>query len=187
MTFTGTSSRSAYFRLTLNPPLQLWGIPDTIRVRFRPNNLQVSKVYIYTAANKGPVISNTMPIPEESVDGEYTINLPTADWIDAANMGVYPLKFSYVGFSMKTTVGTQYEVDIPGLELIYNDGYPEMMRGDITGDNMVNGEDLNAMVNIILGNNAPADYYGQADVNGDGMFDAIALNEIINIILKNAQ
>ena len=43
------------------------------------------------------------------------------------------------------------------------------------------------MVNIILGNNAPADYYGQADVNGDGMFDAIDLNEIINIILKNAQ
>ena len=181
VTFTGTSSRSAYFRLTLNPPLQLWGIPDTIRVRFRPNNLQVSKVYIYTAANKGPVISNTMPIPEESVDGEYTINLPTADWVDAANMGVYPLKFSYVGFSMKTTVGTQYEVDIPGLELIYNDGYPEMVPGDVDGNFMVNGDDINALINIILCKNTPSDFYGEADVNGDGTIDGADLNTLINI------
>ncbi len=188
VTCLGTSSRSPYVRLTLNPTLQLWGIPDTIRVRYRPGDADVTKVYLYTAPNSGQTINNTFTAPTDNVDGEYTINLPTADWVDAANLGVYPLSFSYVQFNVRTvTKDQEYVFEIPGLELIYNDGYPEMMRGDITGDNMVNGEDLNAMVNIILGNNAPADYYGQADVNGDGMFDAIDLNEIINIILKNAQ
>ena len=71
--------------------------------------------------------------------------------------------------------------EIPGLELIYNDGYPEMMPGDVDGNLMVNGDDINALINIILGKNTPSDFYGEADVNGDGTIDGADLNTLINI------
>ena len=182
LTCLGTSSRSAYIRLALNPVQQLWGIPDTIRVRYRPRDADVSKVYLYTAPNSGQTINNTFTAPTENVDGEYTVSLPTADWIDAANLGVYPLSFSYVQFNIRSvTKDKEYVFEIPGLELIYNDGYPEMMPGDVDGNLMVNGDDINALINIILGKNTPSDFYGEADVNGDGTIDGADLNTLINI------
>ena len=182
LTCLGTSSRSAYIRLALNPVQQLWGIPDTIRVRYRPRDADVSKVYLYTAPNSGQTINNTFTAPTENVDGEYTVSLPTADWIDAANLGVYPLSFSYVQFNIRSvTKDKEYVFEIPGLELIYNDGYPEMMPGDVDGNLMVNGDDINALINIILGKNMPSDFYGEADVNGDGTIDGADLNTLINI------
>ena len=57
--------------------------------------------------------------------------------------------------------------------------------GDVTGDGMVDVEDVNAIINIILRNN-PASYYpGNADVNNDNNIDVEDVNLVINIILNN--
>ena len=58
-----------------------------------------------------------------------------------------------------------------------------VIKGDINGDGIVNGTDLTALVNIILGqkekNNA-------ADVNGDGDINGTDLTALVNIIMTSA-
>ncbi|MBQ0114458.1 MAG: M6 family metalloprotease domain-containing protein [Bacteroidales bacterium] len=59
----------------------------------------------------------------------------------------------------------------------------EVPKGDITGDGVVDVNDLNAVINVILGGIAAETYDGRADVTGDGAVDVNDLNTIINIIL----
>ena len=57
-------------------------------------------------------------------------------------------------------------------------------KGDITGDNKVDVEDVNAAINIILETKTEADFAGSADLNDDGKVDVEDVNAIINIILE---
>lgn len=57
------------------------------------------------------------------------------------------------------------------------------VRGDVTGDAVVNAVDVNTVINILLGKVNAADCPGNADCNGDGIVDAADVNIIINIIL----
>lgn len=118
ITFTGTSSRNPYIRLTKR--MQLWGIPDTLRVRFNPGGLQVKRVSISTATPaSAQVVSQCDTLPD-TISGEYVVNLPTAQWCDAADLSNYPLQFVYINFALSTPVtGQSYTFGIPGIELIY--------------------------------------------------------------------
>ncbi|MBO7609035.1 MAG: BspA family leucine-rich repeat surface protein [Muribaculaceae bacterium] len=55
--------------------------------------------------------------------------------------------------------------------------------GDVTGEGIVDVEDVNAAINIILHKKTAADYPGNADVTGEGIVDVEDVNSIINIIL----
>lgn len=70
-----------------------------------------------------------------------------------------------------------------GLKFI-DEHFPVMLRGDVNADGIVDVDDVNAVINIILGKNLPGDYGGNADLNGDSLVDVDDVNEIINIILK---
>ena len=58
--------------------------------------------------------------------------------------------------------------------------------GDVTGDGIVDVSDVNAIVNIILGQKTPEDYPGNADLTGEGTVDVSDVNAIVNIILGNS-
>ena len=58
------------------------------------------------------------------------------------------------------------------------------VMGDVTGDEIVDVEDVNAAINIILKVKTSADYPGNSDINFDGVIDVEDVNAIINIILK---
>ena len=57
------------------------------------------------------------------------------------------------------------------------------VRGDVTGDGIVDVSDVNTVVNIILGKANATSYPGNADVNDDGTVDVSDVNIIVNIIL----
>lgn len=57
------------------------------------------------------------------------------------------------------------------------------VRGDVDGDGNITVSDINAVINIMLGNNNPSDYSGSADINGDGKYDVSDLNIIVAIML----
>ncbi|MBP3738954.1 MAG: DUF4886 domain-containing protein [Muribaculaceae bacterium] len=57
-------------------------------------------------------------------------------------------------------------------------------RGDLTGNDIVDVADVNAVINIILKNKSADSYIGNADMNEDGIIDVCDVNTIINIILK---
>ena len=55
--------------------------------------------------------------------------------------------------------------------------------GDVNGDNKVDVEDVNAVINIILELKDASNYPGNADLNGDNKVDVEDVNAVINIIL----
>ena len=55
--------------------------------------------------------------------------------------------------------------------------------GDATGDNKVDVEDVNAIINVILKAASPEEYIGKVDVNSDGKVDVEDVNGVINLIL----
>ncbi len=55
------------------------------------------------------------------------------------------------------------------------------LTGDVNNDGIVDVEDVNAVINIILGDTT--DYDGRDDVNGNGVTDIEDVNALINIIL----
>ena len=57
------------------------------------------------------------------------------------------------------------------------------IRGDVNGDGVVDVEDMNTIINIMLGKAEPNNL---ADVNGDGQVDVDDLNTVINIMLGKA-
>lgn len=59
------------------------------------------------------------------------------------------------------------------------------LKGDVNDDHQVDVEDINAVVNIVLGYRTTSDYNGVADVNGDNIVDVEDVNEIVNIILNH--
>ncbi len=58
------------------------------------------------------------------------------------------------------------------------------IKGDVNDDEVVNGTDLVALTNIILGKNTRAD---AADVNGDGQVNGTDYVSLVNIILGRSQ
>ena len=56
---------------------------------------------------------------------------------------------------------------------------PDAQRGDVNGDGVVNGTDIQAIVNLIVA----GEYDAQADVNADGTVNGTDIQEVINIIV----
>ena len=59
---------------------------------------------------------------------------------------------------------------------------PTYNVGDVNGDGKVNGDDLNTLINILLGKDTN-DYNGRDNVDGEGGVDGNDLNMLINILL----
>ena len=178
--FDGSSSRSPYIKLSKK--FDLWGIPDSLRIRFRPNGLEVKRVSVSTAVNGGTqVITEVEQL--DTIAGECVMKIATSSWCNATDLSLYPLNFVYLHFLTGTpTSGEHYVLEIPGIELIYQYDEPAI-KGDVNGDGAVDISDVNCCINIILGTEPAGKYNGRADINGDGSVDIADVNAIINMIL----
>lgn len=96
------------------------------------------------------------------------------------NLGAYAGQKIYVALRANATdcLGAFYD----NFEFVH---FSFGIKGDVTGDGMVDVEDVNAVINIILKFKTTVDYPGNADVSEDGIIDVEDVNEIINIILKS--
>ncbi|MBQ7690572.1 MAG: dockerin type I repeat-containing protein [Muribaculaceae bacterium] len=70
--------------------------------------------------------------------------------------------------------------DGPTITLHFRNGMPDTIIGDLDGNATVDVDDLNIIINIMLGK---ADKTPAADTNGDGNVDVDDMNAIINIML----
>ena len=64
-------------------------------------------------------------------------------------------------------------------------GPADNKKGDVNCDDEVNIADVNAIIDIILGNNNDPETARHADVNGDGEVNIADVNAIIDIILND--
>ena len=63
------------------------------------------------------------------------------------------------------------------------EGVSTAKRGDVNGDGSVDGNDINTLINILLGKEPLTAYGDRANVNGEGDVDGGDINELINIVL----
>ncbi len=118
--FTGASSRVPYVKLT-NKTL-LWGLPDTVRIRFVQTEQIVKNVTLAVSTTEGKNVVRLSPITD-FVTGENVIDFPVDTFCDVTDCSQFPLKLAYVNFNMQSIkAGTEYTFDIPGLELVYGSG-----------------------------------------------------------------
>ena len=181
-TYTGASGRSPKIVLTKN--IRLWSLPDAIRIRFNPGEAPVKNVVLSLRPNGQKVSYHTLT-PDTVIAGKMIeLELPTASWIDAADMMNYPITLNNIQLNMGTSkTGQKYTIDFDGFETVYN-AIPAENKGDINGDGVVNVSDVTALINKILG---LSDYSNTAcDINGDGVVNVSDVTDLINMILKSS-
>ena len=179
--FTGASSRNPY--LKISKAVQMWGIPDTLRLRISPGDIQIKSVKVLVETAYGERMT-----AESLIDGttgnEIQVDVPVTEFCDAADLGNFPLHlvYYYITYNAVTT-GEQYSLKIPGMELVYGNmppDEPQPISCDVNDDGEVNIADVNAVIRMILaGSNDP-----KGDVNDDGEVNIADANAIIRMILS---
>ena len=177
--FIGASSRNPYIKIA--KAVRLWGLPDTLRLRMEPGEMQLKTVKILLENACGERVTVEYPV-EVSPQGSINLDVPVTDVCDAADLGNFPLHlvYYYITYNAVTT-GEPYSLKIPGMELVYA-AMPqtEPIPGDVNGDGEVNIADVNFIIDLILtGNMNP-----QGDVNGDTEVNIADVNAVIDIILN---
>ena len=179
--FTGSSSRNPYIKIT--KPVQMWGLPDTLRMRIMPGALQLKTLKIMLGNAYGDRITAEYPVVA-GVGDEIVIDAPVSDFYDVSDLGNFPLHlvYYYITYNSPTT-GEPYSLKIPGMELVYANmppDEPQPVPGDVNGDGEVNIADVNVIIDMILSSNA----LPNGDVNGDGEVNIADVNAVIEIILN---
>jgi hypothetical protein len=82
-----------------------------------------------------------------------------------------------IGFQKKNKDNTPAQIIVDDIVLTYS--HPDL-RGDVNGDNVVNGTDIQAIINLIV----EGGYDQKADVNEDGKVNGTDIQEVINIIVN---
>ena len=177
--FTGASSRNPYIKIA--KAVQLWGLPDTLRLRMVPGGLELKLLKIMMENAYGTRV--TVDYPIESTAGEVVIDVPMSDFGDASDLGMFPLHLVYFYITHNAvTTGEQYSLKIPGIELVYAamppDG-PQPLTGDVNADYEINIADVNAVIDMILSGSLSTG----GDVNGDGEVNIADVNTLIDLIL----
>ena len=176
--FTGASSRNPYLKIAKS--VQMWGIPDTMRLRMKPGALDLKLLKILVETGYGERVTAEYSLEGFSGD-DIQVDVPVSDICDAADLGNFPLHLIYYYITYNSvTVGEPYCLQIPGMELVYASmPQDESLTGDVNGDGEVNIADVSAVIDMILSSNLLA----SGDVNGDGEVNIADVNAIIDIIL----
>ena len=116
--YVGKGGRSPYLKLTKS--VQLYSLPDSVRIRINPNAASVKAVTLQIKTALGENINHKFEF--ELQNGvESCLTFPISDMIDTNVRGNYPLTLNYINFGMgKSESGKEYEINIPGIEVVYN-------------------------------------------------------------------
>ena len=181
--FTGASSRNPYIKIA--KAVQIWGLPDTLRVRMVPGNIQLKSLKMLLENAYGERVTIEYPL-DGTTSSEVIIDAPVTDICDAADLGNFPLHLVYYYITYNSpVVGQPYSLKIPGMELVYDSMPPDEHQpiyGDVNCDGAINIADINSIIDIIL---SGATGISTADVNGDGEVNIADINVIIDLILYN--
>ncbi len=182
VTYTGTSARTNYLRM--KKTITLWSLPDTLRVRINPGEAPVTGVTFALRPNGGKISYPAVTPDSVSANVETTIDLPVDQWIDADDIGNYPIQLTYIQVTLgKSTVGQQYTMLIPGLETIYrNAPVSVVIAGDVNGDGVVTAADVTVLYDFLL--NETTTNLINGDQTGDGIITAADITAVYNILLN---
>lgn len=117
-TFTGKSSRSVYLKLT--GKLRVWSMPDTLRVRLNPGDVQVKSMVFSLRVPGGKAVNVTVTPDTMPLNTETTYSVPTSQWTDALDVASYPITLNSIQVNMvQPEADRQYTMLFNGIEAVY--------------------------------------------------------------------
>ncbi len=156
-----------------------WDPQDGIAMATEDNN-----IYTYTATLSGDVyfiFTNTKDAWDVINNGEHRFG-PTAGDEEVTIGEEHTTQLTGDNGAYKLVLGEETELtitfDLANLKFKVEDNKGKV--GDVNGDDAVDGNDLNMLINIILGKETAND---AANVDGEGGVDGNDLNALINILL----
>ena len=180
--YTGATGRLP--RILMEKRIQLWSLPDTLRLRLNTGNVPMKQVVFNLYAGEGKLTTATVAPDSIPAGQDMVIDLPTAQWTEADNMGSYPITLASIQIDLNSmTSGEAYHMAFNGLETVYRlmPETPAKVLGDIDGNGVVDIDDVNLIINMMVGRKPKT---ASADIDDNGVVDVDDLNIIINIIVK---
>ena len=121
LNYTGNgSSRGAYIQM--NRDLQVWSLPDKIRMTVNPGNATINKV----SASASDALGNsttTWTATETTLpkNTETTVEFDLNDFTNPDDIAIYPITMKAIRFGMGASAkNTDFEIQIPKFEAVYN-------------------------------------------------------------------
>ncbi|MDR1526335.1 MAG: phosphodiester glycosidase family protein [Dysgonamonadaceae bacterium] len=118
--FPYKAGRSPFVQLTKSH--RLYGLPDTVKVVTRIDDLQLKEVVISLRAHNATKAELYTLYPPFPANTDFDLSVPVASLFEGAGIAIYPLQFNYVKFNIESnnTTGTDYTIAVKEIALIYN-------------------------------------------------------------------
>ncbi len=136
------STRGA--RISVLPEADIFSYPQTIRVRLNPGTAKITDVTVTLKANNaiGVVAKKFTDIKAGEMN---TYEMPVDEYFDTTDIGIYPIRFVSVAMGIGGNTKTDYHVEIPGIEAVYDES--TLSIDDIKADAGDNAENRFFSVN----------------------------------------
>ena len=142
-----------------------------------PNNMLGAVDYFNYSENEASYYDNIINVNVAEDDvlviGVKQDTCVTADWFIMDNW-----QLIWYGSESSKTLGAQTSSTANPLPKYID---PTVKKGDVNGDGVVDGADIQEVINTILS----GEYVEKADVNKDKVVDGADIQEVINVILGN--
>lgn len=118
LTYTGAAGRAPNIKLTKK--MNLWSLPDSIRIRINPGEAPIKSIVISTKTPQGGTVNTTIERDfVANVENVLLFNL--SEILDGLDYINYPIGFNSMTINMGTsTAGKEYSIKMSGFETIYD-------------------------------------------------------------------
>ena len=124
-------------RISVLPEADIFSHPQSVRVRLNPGTAKVTDVTITMKANNAiGVVSKKFTDVKANETNVY--EMPVADYFDISDIGIYPIRFVSVALGIGGKTKTDYHVEIPGIEAVYDES--TLSVNDIKADDNDNAD-----------------------------------------------
>ena len=124
-------------RISVLPEADIFSHPQSVRVRLNPGTAKVTDVTITLKANNAiGVVSKKFTDVKANETNVY--EMPVADYFDVSDIGIYPIRFVSVAMGIGGKTKTDYHVEIPGIEAVYDES--TLSVNDIKADDNDNAD-----------------------------------------------
>ena len=157
---------------------------DQVKVQARANYFALQDVKIYA----GDITDTSANAPRRAAVEQGDSTMRTITGITDKFYTVKDLTGGGMfNFKVKAIYTDNTESQWSNIELVTLSQTPDTswLMGDVNLDGKVDVQDVNILVNILLGTDQASNYDGRADVDGNGKVDVADINTVINIMLGN--
>ena len=183
LSFKYSGGRAPY--LSLKKDIAFFSLPDTIALTF---NSSIPIDYIQIDARNNFITSaNYMRYEVEGgyeAGKDYTLLLDIDALGGADRLSTYPITIKEIKITPNKNAATgEQSITFKEFYSHYSQHSAPALRGDVNADGVVDIQDVNILINIILGTDQASKYNGRADLTGDNATDIADVNAAVNIIL----